>query len=52
MSDSIGIVKRDNVAGLKMSVMTRDELMELLGMSMVSVWRVSRCEDVVDEIRR
>jgi hypothetical protein len=51
-ADSIGIVKRDNIAGLEMSVMTKDELMELLGMSMVSAWRVSRCKDVADGIRK
>ena len=51
-ADSIGIVQRDNLAGLEMSMMTKDELMELVGMSMVSAWRVSRCKDVADGIRR
>lgn len=51
-ADAIDIVKREKVVGYEMSLMSQDELMELLGMTKIHAWRVSRCKDVTDGTRR
>mmetsp|Transcript_8795 Transcript_8795/g.17581 ORF Transcript_8795/g.17581 Transcript_8795/m.17581 type:complete len:223 (+) Transcript_8795:30-698(+) len=51
-ADAIEIVKREKVVGYEMSLMSQDELMELLGMTKIHSWRVSRCKDVTDGTRR
>lgn len=51
-ADSIEIARREKVVGYEMSLMSQDELMELLGMTKIHAWRVSRCKDVTDGTRR
>eukprot|EP00284_Hemiselmis_tepida_P006509 CAMPEP_0174928728 /NCGR_PEP_ID=MMETSP1355-20121228/25625_1 /TAXON_ID=464990 /ORGANISM="Hemiselmis tepida, Strain CCMP443" /LENGTH=230 /DNA_ID=CAMNT_0016174903 /DNA_START=42 /DNA_END=734 /DNA_ORIENTATION=+ len=49
---SIETVKRERVVGYELSLMTQEEMMELLGMAKIHAWRVARCKDVTDGTRR
>lgn len=51
-TDTIEIARREKVVGYELSLMSQDELMELLGMTKIHAWRVSRCKDVTDGTRR
>mmetsp|Transcript_9930 Transcript_9930/g.23198 ORF Transcript_9930/g.23198 Transcript_9930/m.23198 type:complete len:229 (-) Transcript_9930:140-826(-) len=49
---AIDTVKRERVVGYEMSLMTQEEMMELLGMTKIHAWRVARCKEVTDGTRR